>query len=58
MLSQNQIVVEATKRAEQILQETYAKQNEYATTTMQNIYKMLSDINDHLQVAKTVLKRQ
>ncbi|HHT83182.1 MAG: hypothetical protein ACOYEC_01900 [Christensenellales bacterium] len=57
MLSQNQIVVEATKRAEQILQETYAKQNEYATTTMQNIYKMLSDINDHLQVAKDSIEK-
>lgn len=57
MLNENEIVVEAKKRAEDIVEKAYEKQNEYATNTMQNIYKMLSDVNDYLAVAKNSIEK-
>ncbi len=57
ILNENQIVVEAQKRAEDILAESYKKQAEFATNTMQNIYKMLSDVNDYLTVAKNSIEK-
>ncbi|HHU43498.1 MAG: hypothetical protein QM214_07180 [Bacillota bacterium] len=57
LVSETEIVKEATKQAEQIVKKAYEVQNEYATTTMQNLYKMLSDINEHLQVAQESIKK-
>jgi predicted nucleotide-binding protein (sugar kinase/HSP70/actin superfamily) len=52
MLSETEVVKEAERRAEEIVQKAYEIQTEYATNTMKNLYKMLSDVNEHLQVAK------
>lgn len=57
ILNESDIVVQASKRAEEIVEEAYRKQNEYATNTMQNIYKMLSDVNDYLAVAKNSIEK-
>ncbi|MFW5780062.1 MAG: hypothetical protein ACOCWI_01240 [Bacillota bacterium] len=57
LINETEVVKEATKQAEKIVKEAYDIQNEYATTTMQNLYKMLSDIHEHLQVAQQSIKK-
>lgn len=52
LLAETEVVKEAERRAEEIVQKAYETQTEYATNTMQNLYKMLADINEHLRVAK------
>lgn len=52
LLAETEVVKEAERRAEEIVQKAYEIQTEYATNTMQNLYKMLADINEHLRVAK------
>lgn len=52
ILAETEVVKEAERRAEEIVQKAYDLQTEYATNTMQNLYKMLSDVNEHLRVAK------
>lgn len=52
MLAETEVVKEAERRAEEIVQKAYELQTEYATNTMQNLYKMLGDVNEHLRVAK------
>lgn len=57
ILNESEMVVDAQKRADEIINQAYQKQNEYATNTMQNVYKMLSDVNDYLAVAKNSIEK-
>lgn len=57
ILNENQLVVDATKRAEEIVKKAYDMQNDYATNTMKNLFKMLTDVKEHLQVATDSIDR-